>query len=104
MSSEDQIYELETSAKIKDNYDLAARSGGSEAPEDPEESVDYHYTTFVTSGGRLIELDGDSRGAIDRGLLTRQDEGALGPTCLDVIDTYRGVEGDFHVLKLVRAS
>jgi ubiquitin carboxyl-terminal hydrolase L3 len=62
---------IEDDADLEAAYKAVALQGDSEAPENPEEEVDFHYVCFVRShkNGHLYELDGDQRGPIDRGLL-----------------------------------
>ena len=52
---------------------MAATDGASALPDEGEK-VDFHYTCFVKSDGRLWELDGDLEGPVDLGALDEDED------------------------------
>ncbi|KAI3328113.1 ubiquitin carboxyl-terminal hydrolase, family 1 [Xylariaceae sp. AK1471] len=66
---------LENDAELELKYNSVAVLGDTEAPENAEDEVDFHYVCFVKSHIRnnLFILDGDRNGPIDKGLLTGDD-------------------------------
>ncbi|KAM3424144.1 hypothetical protein BST61_g11311 [Cercospora zeina] len=95
---------LEASDSIEDAYNLASARSQSVAPQSAEEEVDLHYICFVQHGQRLIELDGDRKGPIDRG---SSAPGMLRHDALKAIREYVEAEaGDlrFNVMALVRLT
>ena len=97
---------LEDSKELEDAYQKAALDGDSEAPSDPEEEVDFHYTCFVKSSTneRLYELDGDRPGPIDLAVLEPGDD-ILCETGLKAVRDYVAAQGvdkiGFSLLALV---
>ncbi|KAI5861922.1 ubiquitin carboxyl-terminal hydrolase, family 1 [Durotheca rogersii] len=98
---------LENSEELEKVYKEVAVQGSSEAPDNPEDEVDYHYVCFVKShrSGRLYELDGDRTGPIDRGQVLGPQDDVLAPGGLNVIREYieheRG-NSNFGLMALVR--
>ncbi|KAI0809950.1 ubiquitin carboxyl-terminal hydrolase, family 1 [Xylaria sp. FL0064] len=66
---------LENDTNLESIYTSVAVLGDTEAPENPEDEVDFHYVCFVKSyrGSNLFILDGDRHGPVDKGLLTEDD-------------------------------
>lgn len=66
---------LENDAELESKYTSVAILGDTEAPENPEDEVDFHYVCFVKSqhSGNLFILDGYQSGPIDKGLLIEDD-------------------------------
>ncbi|KAI1367095.1 ubiquitin carboxyl-terminal hydrolase, family 1 [Xylaria arbuscula] len=66
---------LENDAELETKYTSVAVLGDTEAPENPEDEVDFHYVCFVKShrNGNLFILDGDHSGPVDKGLLSEND-------------------------------
>ncbi|TRX93375.1 hypothetical protein FHL15_005650 [Xylaria flabelliformis] len=66
---------LENDVELELKYNSVAVLGDTEAPENPEDEVDFHYVCFVKSHQRshLFILDGDRNGPVDRGLLIEDD-------------------------------
>lgn len=50
----------------------AAATRGDTAPPAPDASVDLHFVALVHAGGRLVELDGRKRCAVDHGPTTQE--------------------------------
>ena len=50
----------------------AAASRGDTAPPPPDADVDLHFVALVHVEGRLVELDGRKRCAVDHGATTRE--------------------------------
>ena len=72
---------LLSNSRLKSEYLKAAQDGDSSVPVDADEEVDFHYTCFVKSNGRLFELDGDASGPIDLGPL-KDDEDVVSESAL----------------------
>jgi ubiquitin carboxyl-terminal hydrolase L3 len=51
----------------------AAAAAGDTAPPAPDAEVDLHFVALVHAGGRLVELDGRKRCAVDHGPTTKDD-------------------------------
>ncbi|KAI0103790.1 ubiquitin carboxyl-terminal hydrolase, family 1 [Nemania sp. FL0031] len=66
---------LENDTELESKYKAVAQMGNTEAPENPEDEVDFHYVCFVksTSKDNLFLLDGDRNGPVDQGLLAEDD-------------------------------
>ncbi|KAI0876664.1 ubiquitin carboxyl-terminal hydrolase, family 1, partial [Hypoxylon argillaceum] len=66
---------LENDTELESKYNAVAVIGDTEAPENAEEEVDFHYVCLVKShtGNNLFILDGDRNGPVDRGLLAGDD-------------------------------
>lgn len=83
-----------------------ALHGSSEAPDNPEDEVDYHYVCFVKShrSGRLYELDGDRTGPLDRGHVLGPEDDVLAPGGLNAVREYMKHEDNpnFGLMALVR--
>ena len=97
---------LEDSTELEKAYQKAALEGDSEAPANPADEVDFHYTCFVksaTSGG-LYQLDGDRSGAIYVTTLGSDDD-VLCEAGLKVIQSFMDAQGGnqigFSLLALV---
>ena len=62
---------MEESKELEEAYAGVAKKGDTEAPENAEDEVDYHYICFVKShkNGRLYQLDGDRKRPIELGML-----------------------------------
>jgi ubiquitin carboxyl-terminal hydrolase L3 len=83
--------------------------GNTSVPEDAEEEVDYHYVCFIKDkNGRIIELDGDRKGPINRGALPNQDDDMLSEASTEVVRRYIEREQDqnigFNLMALVREA
>ncbi|GAP90042.1 putative ubiquitin carboxyl-terminal family 1 [Rosellinia necatrix] len=75
LSPDDCAAVLENDVELESKYTTVAVLGDTEAPENPEDEVDFHYVCFVKShhGNNLFLLDGDRHGPVDKGLLTEDD-------------------------------
>ena len=97
---------LEDSQELEQAYHKAALDGSSEAPTNPEDEVDFHYTCFVKSNSQehLYELDGDVSGPILAATLAPEED-VLCEAAVNVIKRYiaaRGAESiGFSLLALV---
>ena len=97
---------LEDSDELEAAYTKVARDGDSQAPANPEDDVDFHYTSFVKSatGGRLYELDGVLSGPMEVGTLGA-DEDVVSEKALQVIKEFIKIHGGekigFGMLALV---
>lgn len=71
----DRAFVLEEDKELESAYKEVALQGESEAPQNPEDEVDFHYVCFVRSrkDGRLYELDGDRKAPVDWGTFTEDD-------------------------------
>ncbi|TFK37307.1 ubiquitin C-terminal hydrolase L3 [Crucibulum laeve] len=89
---------LEDSEELEHAHHAAAVQGDSVVPQSAEDDVDYHYVCFVKShkNGHLYEMDGSSKGPIDRGALAN-DEDVLGEMAVSVVKEYLGREEDGNV-------
>jgi ubiquitin carboxyl-terminal hydrolase L3 len=76
---------LEESKELEAAYASVARKGDTQAPDNPEDEVDFHYMCFVKShkDGHLYQLDGMKR-PIDLGPMKKEDD-VLSEVCLSVI-------------------
>ncbi|KAF1831399.1 cysteine proteinase [Decorospora gaudefroyi] len=97
---------LEDSKELEVAYAGVARKGDTEAPDNAEDEVDYHYTAFVKSpkNSHLYQLDGDRKRPIDLGALAA-DEDVLSDTCLGIIRGMVAGEDDnlnFSLMALVK--
>ena len=92
------------SPELKNHYLKAAKDGDSQAPDNAEDEVDFHYTCFVKANGRLLELDGDLSGPVDLGELN-DDEDVVSETALAPIKRFMQTNGGenicFSMLALV---
>jgi ubiquitin carboxyl-terminal hydrolase L3 len=79
----DRAKVLEEDEQLEAAYRSVALCGDTQAPENPEEEVDFHYVCFVKSdrNGHLYELDGDRKGPIDWGPLAPEED-MLSPRAL----------------------
>lgn len=98
---------LEDSEELEHAYAGVASKGDTEAPENAEDEVDFHYICFVKShkSGHLYQLDGDRKRPIDLGLLAADDD-VLSSKCLDIIRSMFASEDDninFSLMALVEA-
>ena len=79
-------------------------------PDNAEEEVDFHFVCFVKSSknGHIYELDGDRKGPVDRGILSRPDEDMLAEGCLNIVREFIQRENDvnfnFSLMALMVAS
>ncbi|KAI1323738.1 ubiquitin carboxyl-terminal hydrolase, family 1 [Xylariaceae sp. FL0255] len=64
---------LENDSELESKYHSVALLGDTEAPENPEDEVDFHYVCFVKSHGDLYVLDGDRNWPISKGALPGDD-------------------------------
>ncbi|UPK92771.1 hypothetical protein LCI18_003706 [Fusarium solani-melongenae] len=100
----DRAAVLEEDEQLESIYKTVALQGDTEAPENAEDEVDFHYVCFAKShrNGHLYELDGDRKGPIDRCALDQGDD-VLSERALGVISEFiRGVgkELGFSLLAL----
>jgi ubiquitin carboxyl-terminal hydrolase L3 len=98
---------LEDSTELESIYNEAAMQGDSLVPTDAQEEVDFHYVCFVkTDDCRIYELDGDRKGAIDRGVILAAEDDMLSGAILsliqDCIDRERGENIGFSLMALVQ--
>lgn len=99
---------LEDNEHLEKAYAEAATKGSTDAPNNAEDDVDYHYIAFVKSpqSGHLYQLDGDRKRPIELGVLLA-DEDVLGETCLNVIRKMVALEVDnvnFSLMALVEGA
>ncbi|KAI0457958.1 ubiquitin carboxyl-terminal hydrolase, family 1 [Xylaria acuta] len=97
---------LENDTELESKYASVAVLGDTEAPENPEDEVDFHYVCFVKSHRRsnLFVLDGD-RGPVDKGLLAGDD--LLSKQGIEAIKEFIGHHdngGKFSLLALAPSS
>lgn len=83
--------------------------GDSTVPEDAQEEVDYHYVCFVKyRHSHILELDGDRKGPIDKGVLLKHDDDMLSESSMDVVREYiqreKGGNIGFSLMALVRTT
>jgi ubiquitin carboxyl-terminal hydrolase L3 len=102
---EDLALVLEADQGLEQAYADVAQKGDTEAPNRPEDEVDYHYICFVKShkNDHLYQLDGDRRQPIDLGVVP-VDEDVLSDKCVDVIRGMMESEGgnaNFSLMALV---
>ncbi|KAK7750062.1 ubiquitinyl hydrolase 1 [Diatrype stigma] len=66
---------LEEDEELELAYEEVALQGDSEAPENPEDEVDFHYVCFVRShkDGHIYELDGDRKAPVNWGASAEND-------------------------------
>ena len=66
---------LENDEGLESIYRSVASLGDTEAPQNPEDQVDFHYVCFVKSSrdGALYMLDGDGNGPVSHGPLHSDD-------------------------------
>lgn len=103
----DRAAVLEEDEQLESVYKTVALQGDTEAPENAEDEVDFHYVCFAKShrNGHLYELDGDRKGPIDRCALD-QDDDVLSERALGVISEFIrsvGKELGFSLLALAPA-
>jgi ubiquitin carboxyl-terminal hydrolase L3 len=77
---------LEDDEALEQAYAQVARKGDTQAPDNPEDWVDYHYVCFVKShaNSHLYQLDGDRKQPIDLGVMAAEDD-VLSDKCLSVV-------------------
>lgn len=97
--------QLEGSEELEHAYAEVARKGDTEAPENPEDEVEFHYICFVKShkSGHLYQLDGDRKRPINLGPLAANED-VLSSKCFDVIRSMFASEDDnisFSLMALV---
>ncbi|KAF2032865.1 ubiquitin carboxyl-terminal hydrolase, family 1 [Setomelanomma holmii] len=97
--------QLEGDAELEEAYARVARKGDTEAPENADDEVDYHYVCFVRShnNDHLYQLDGDREQPIDFGLMPANED-VLSKQCLDVVRGMIGLEDgnlNFSLMALV---
>jgi ubiquitin carboxyl-terminal hydrolase L3 len=98
---------LEDSEELESIYNEAAMQGDSLVPTDAQEEVDFHYVCFVkTEDCRIYELDGDRKGAIDKGVSLAAEDDMLSRASLrlvqDCIDREGGRNIGFSLMALVQ--
>ncbi|KAL6400881.1 putative ubiquitin carboxyl-terminal hydrolase isozyme l3 protein [Ilyonectria robusta] len=66
---------LENDKELESKYHSVAILGDTEAPQNAESEVDFHYVCFVKShrNGNLYIMDGDKNGPINRGPMSNDD-------------------------------
>lgn len=86
ISLEECALVLEADIGLEQAYDAVARKGSTEAPDNAEDEVEYHYICFVKSAkdDHLYQLDGDRKEPIDLGPIPTGED-VLSDKCLDVI-------------------
>ena len=109
LNPRDRAHILEDSEELESVYNNAARQGDSAIPDNAEEDVDFHFVCFVKSpkNNHIYELDGDRKGPVDRGILSRPDEDMLAEGCLNIVKEFIQRENDvnfnFSLMALVLA-
>ena len=98
---------LEDSAELEAIYNEAAKQGDSAVPTDAEEEVDFHYVCLVKAdNGRVYEMDGDRKGAIDTGVQLGDEQDVLSRGGLglvrECIDREGGGSVGFSLMALVQ--
>jgi ubiquitin carboxyl-terminal hydrolase L3 len=99
---------LEDSTELESLYNEAATQGASPVPTDAQEEVDFHYVCFVRTGngGRIFQMDGDRKGAIDKGVELGAEDDMLSRASLglvrDFIGRERGGDVGFGLMALVQ--
>ncbi|KAF2265531.1 ubiquitin carboxyl-terminal hydrolase, family 1 [Lojkania enalia] len=100
---------LEDSRELESSYESVASQGDTDAPDDPEDEVDFHYICFVKShkNGHLFQLDGDRKRPIDLGPAGIGDD-VLSESVVGVIRSMIESEGgeniNFSLMALVNAQ
>lgn len=86
LKPEERALAVEGVEGLEDAYASVARKGDTEAPEDAEDEVLFHYVCFVKSHktGHLLQLDGARKGPLDLGVM-QEDEDVLSEKGLSVI-------------------
>ncbi|KAI0549986.1 ubiquitin carboxyl-terminal hydrolase, family 1 [Xylaria curta] len=107
LDSSDCAAVLENDVELESKYTSVAVLGDTEAPENPEDEVDFHYICFVKSHRRshLFILDGDRDGPVDKGLLTGDD--LLSKQGIEAIKEFIGYYdngGNFSLLALAPST
>jgi len=109
LTPEERALKLETSDDLEKAHSSAAIQGDSSVPASAEDEVDFHYVCFVKSHktGNLYEMDGNSKGPIDRGSLLHKDEDLLGENSLNIIREYiqreKGENLGFSLMALAKS-
>jgi ubiquitin carboxyl-terminal hydrolase L3 len=98
---------MEANSDLEKAYAEVARTGDTQAPDNPEDEVDYHYVAFVKSrdNGHLYQLDGARKCRIDLGA-TAMDEDVLSDKCLGAVRSMIAHEEgnpNFSLMALVQA-
>jgi ubiquitin carboxyl-terminal hydrolase L3 len=99
---------LEGSEELALAHKTAALQGDTEAPQDPEDEVDYHYICFVPSQGDsyIYELDGDCKGPIKTNVKLDAGEDILSDKALNLVRAYidreNGLNVGFNLMALVQ--
>jgi ubiquitin carboxyl-terminal hydrolase L3 len=95
---------LEDSKELELAYAEAAKEGQTEAPENIDVDVDFHYLCFVKSdkSDRVFELDGDRKGPVDTGITLSANEDILSPSVLALVKSRfeEAVDGSFSLMVL----
>ncbi|KAF3031937.1 ubiquitinyl hydrolase 1 [Didymella heteroderae] len=109
LQPQDSAQALEASASLEAIYNEAAMRGDSTVPEDAQEEVDYHYVCFVKHRhSHILELDGDRKGPIDKGVLLKHDDDMLSEGSMNVVREYiqreKGGNIGFSLMALVRTA
>lgn len=81
---------LNNSEELASTYEKAAWQGQTDTPDSLEDEVDYHFTCWVKSrqSGHMYELDGDSGGPVDTGVVLEHGQGVLSEPGLGVIKEF----------------
>ncbi len=106
LPSDGRALVLEDSRELEEAYASVASKGDTEAPDNAEDEVDYHYICFVKSrqNGRLYQLDGDRKRPIKLDTL-QVTEDVLSIKCRNIIRSMMESEGDnmnFSLMALVQ--
>lgn len=96
LAPDDAASFLENCQELEDLYAEMALQGDSQAPDDAEEEVDFHFVCFAASATthHLFELDGDFNGPVDTGKETATDENYLSQACIEHVREYIGGKED----------
>ena len=107
MNSNERALTLENSEELESIYATAAIGGDTSAPANAEDEVDFHYVCFVKSNksGRIYELDGDRRRAINTGVLLASGDDMLTEGGLRIVTEFMERQmsngSEFSLLALV---
>ncbi|KAI0466507.1 hypothetical protein F4859DRAFT_497059 [Xylaria cf. heliscus] len=98
---------LENDTELESKYTSVAVLEDTEAPENPEDEVDFHYACFVKSYHRsnLFILDRDQHDPVNKGLLTGDD--LLSKQGIEAIKEFIGYQdngGNSNLLVLAPSS
>jgi ubiquitin carboxyl-terminal hydrolase L3 len=108
LNTRDRALALEASEELASAHKTAALQGDTEAPQDPEDEVDYHYICFVPSqdDSYIYELDGDCKGPIKTNIKLDTGEDMLVDKALNLVRAYidreNGLNVGFNLMALVQ--